>query len=152
MAEHPNRNVVDRRLGLERRVADDPNYDGPERRVASNQRRTGLERRRGAGIRRDEDRRSAEEGEMTPGQYEFIRAIETYKKVNKKLFPTWTEVLEVIDQLGYRKVEPRTIDLPGVPDPLAADGTRPADAPPVGELADPELPPTTSKPRNSAAA
>lgn len=138
-AEEANRNVVDRRLGVDRRVAQDPNYEGPERREASD-RRTGLERRRGAGIRREEDRRSAEEGEMTPEQYEFIRAIETYKRVNRKLFPTWTEVLEVMQQLGYRKVEPRRIDLPGVPDPLAGDGTRPATAPPVGEKADPDEP------------
>ncbi len=54
---------------------------------------------------------------MTPEQFEFIRAIETYKKVNKRLFPTWTEVLEVIDQLGYRKVEARTIRLESVPEP-----------------------------------
>ena len=32
------------------------------------------------------NRRSAEEGEMTPQQYEFIRAIEMYKRVNKKPF------------------------------------------------------------------
>lgn len=53
---------------------------------------------------------------MTAEQFEFIQAIETYKKVNKKLFPTWTEVLEVINQLGYQKVEPRTIELDGVPE------------------------------------
>ena len=81
-------------------------YDGEERRVATREeRRTGLERRRGAGIRREEDRRSAEEGEMTQEQFEFIRAIEVYKRVNNKMFPTWTEVLEVMLQLGYRKVE-----------------------------------------------
>ncbi|MEM8875968.1 MAG: hypothetical protein AAGD32_17115 [Planctomycetota bacterium] len=135
---HPNRNVVDRRLGTDRRQNSDPNYDGPERRKAGSNadRRCGLERRRGAGIRREEDRRSAEEGEMTAEQYEFIRAIETYKKVNKKLFPTWTEVLEVMEQLGYRKVEARSIDLPGVPDPLAGENTRkPTDLPP-GETKD----------------
>jgi hypothetical protein len=87
----------------------------PERRVAED-RRTGLERRRGAGIRREEERRSAEEGEMTAEQFEFVMAIETYKKVNAKRFPTWTEVLEVIEQLGYQKVSPRTIELPNVPE------------------------------------
>jgi hypothetical protein len=54
---------------------------------------------------------------MTGEQFEFIRAVEAYKKVNHKLFPTWTEVLEVIMQLGYRKCEPREIDLPNVPEP-----------------------------------
>ena len=44
-------------------------------------------------------------------------AIETYKKVNKKMFPTWTEVLEVITQLGYRKVLSRNIHLENCPEP-----------------------------------
>jgi hypothetical protein len=115
-SSEPVRSVVDRRTGLDRRVQSraDANYTGPERRVGD--RRTGLERRRGAGIRRDEDRRSAEEGEMTAEQFEFVMAIETYKKVNKKLFPTWTEVLEVITQLGYKKVEARTLKLANVPE------------------------------------
>jgi len=109
--------VVDRRLGADRRQhsAEESGYDGPERRVAD--RRTGLERRRGPGRRRSDDRRSAEEGEMTAEQFEFIMAIETYKKVNKRLFPTWTEVLEVIRQLGYRKVEHRNVQLENVPEP-----------------------------------
>lgn len=112
----PLRSVVDRRTGLDRRVKSDADadYSGPERRLGD--RRTGLERRRGAGIRREEDRRSAEEGEMTEEQFEFVMAIETYKKVNKKLFPTWTEVLEVITQLGYKKVEARTLKLANVPE------------------------------------
>lgn len=110
------RDVVDRRSGLDRRqqTRAESGYTGPERRVS--ERRTGLERRRGAGIRREEERRSAEEGEMTPEQFEFVMAIEAYKKVNRKLFPTWTEVLEVITQLGYRKVEPRTLKLDAVPE------------------------------------
>ncbi len=112
------RSVVDRRSGLDRRrqSAEESGYTGPERRVASADRRTGLERRRGPGIRRDEERKLAEEGEMSAEQFEFIMAIEMYKKVNKKMFPTWTEVLEVINQLGYRKVEPRTIKLDNVPE------------------------------------
>ena len=44
-------------------------------------------------------------------------AIEAYKKVNKRLYPTWTEVLEVLQQLGYRKVEAREIRLENVPEP-----------------------------------
>lgn len=112
------RDVVDRRMGVDRRQKsrEESGYTGPERRSGID-RRTGLERRRGAGIRRDEERRSAEEGEMTIEQFEFVMAIETYKKVNKKLFPTWTEVLEVIQSLGYRKVEARSIRLENVPEP-----------------------------------
>ena len=73
-------------------------------------RRGGLERRRGPGRRRSDERRSAEEGEMTDEQFEFIMAVNEYKQVNKKPFPTWTEVLDVIIALGYRKVaEPEDI-------------------------------------------
>jgi hypothetical protein len=53
---------------------------------------------------------------MSDAQFEFIRAIDTYKKVNKRMYPTWTEVLEVFRQLGYRKVKPREVDLAGVPE------------------------------------
>jgi hypothetical protein len=111
--------VVDRRVGVDRRqkTREESGYTGPERRVATD-RRTGLERRRGPGRRRSDDRRSAEEGEMNIEQFEFIMAIETYKKVNKRMFPTWTEVLEVIHQLGYRKVERRNINLEDVPEPV----------------------------------
>jgi hypothetical protein len=91
--------VVDRRTGLERRVVD---IGSP----------TGLERRRGPGRRRTDDRRSAEEGEMTDEQFEFVLAIDTYKRLNNRPFPTWTEVLEVVKQLGYRKVAACTIKLP----------------------------------------
>ena len=54
---------------------------------------------------------------MTDEQFEFCMAIETYKKVNKRMYPTWTEVLEVIRALGYRKVAGRTIHLENVPEP-----------------------------------
>ena len=110
--------VVDRRAGLDRRQAsrDEAGYDGPERRVGDRRDSTGLERRRGPGRRRSDDRKAAEEGEMTGEQFEFVMAIETYKKVNKRLYPTWTEILEIVRQLGYRKVEGRTIKL-DVPEP-----------------------------------
>jgi len=68
------------------------------------ERRTGLERRRGPGRRRSDDRRAAEEGEMTDEQFEFLLAVNEYKRVNGRPFPTWTEVLDVIKALGYRKV------------------------------------------------
>jgi hypothetical protein len=109
---------VDRRTGVDRRHTPPElsGYTGPERRAAAD-RRTGLERRRGPGRRLSDDRRAAEEGEMTSEQFEFVMAIETYKKVNKRLYPTWTEILEVISQLGYRKVLPRNVRLENCPEP-----------------------------------
>ena len=70
------------------------------------------------GRRRSDDRKSAEEeGEMSEYQFEFVMAIQTSKKVNKKMYPTWTEILEIVNQLGYRKVLPRKIrlDMPESP-------------------------------------
>lgn len=94
-------------------------YSGTERRAKTRRsedrrslvdRRSGLDRRRGPGRRRSDDRRAAEEGEMTDEQFEFIMAVNEYKRVNKRPFPTWTEVLDVIQALGYRKVaEPQDI-------------------------------------------
>jgi hypothetical protein len=119
--EGPDRrqSVLDRRTGADRRQAsrDQAGYTGPERRVAERRDTTGLERRRGPGRRRSDDRKAAEEGEMTSEQFEFVMAIETYKKVNKRMYPTWTEVLEVIRQLGYRKVAHRSIHLENCPEP-----------------------------------
>jgi hypothetical protein len=110
---------VDRRAGLDRRqlTAEQSGYTGPERRSDEERRGTGLERRRGPGRRLADDRKSAEEGEMNPYQFEFVMAIQTYKKVNKRLYPTWTEILEILVQLGYRKIEHRDIKLENVPEP-----------------------------------
>ena len=106
--------VIDRRAGADRRQMsrDAAGYAGPERRVAERREDTGLERRRGPGRRRTDDRKSAEEGEMTDEQFEFVMAVDTYKRLNNRPFPTWTEVLEVVKQLGYRKVAASTIKLP----------------------------------------
>ncbi len=90
---------------------DEP-FDGPDRRGGDRRRsvidrRSGLDRRRGPGIRRTEERRSAEEGEMTQEQFDFIKAVNEYKQVNHRPFPTWTEVLDIVTALGYRKVADR---------------------------------------------
>ena len=94
------RTGVDRRAGVDRRLID---MGTP----------TGLERRRGPGRRRTDDRRSAEEGEMSDEQFEFVLAVDTYKRLNNRPFPTWTEILEVVKQLGYRKVAASTLNLTG---------------------------------------
>ncbi len=93
-----NASVVDRRAGLQRRT--------PRPGAATN-----LERRRGPGRRRTDFMRSAEEGEMTPEQFMFIMAVDSFKRVNGLTFPTWTEVLEVIRKLGYRKTMPTELNL-----------------------------------------
>lgn len=41
--------------------------------------------------------------EVTPDVLEFINALDDYKKDKNRPFPTWSEVLEVVKGLGYRK-------------------------------------------------
>lgn len=43
---------------------------------------------------------------MNEEQLDFIKAIDEYKRVNHRPFPTWTEVLDVLLYLGYRRVAP----------------------------------------------
>ncbi len=82
-----------------------------ERRKQVVERRVGLDRRRGPGRRLSPERKAAEEGQMNDEQFEFLMAIDEYKRKNQRPFPSWTEVLEVIKALGYRKVaEPQSLE------------------------------------------
>ncbi|MHC4532358.1 MAG: hypothetical protein ACYS6K_00250 [Planctomycetota bacterium] len=88
----------------------DKEHNTEERRCEQNRResvvdrRLGLDRRRGPGRRLTDERKAAEQGQMSDEQFEFIMAIDEYKRMNSKRFPTWTEVFEVIKAMGYRKV------------------------------------------------
>ena len=95
-----DRDVVDRRSGIDRRALQDASS-------------TNLERRRGPGRRLSDFVKAAEEGEMTQEQFLFLLAIDTFKRVNGKSFPNWTDVLEVVRKLGYRKTMPSELDLGG---------------------------------------
>lgn len=98
---------------------------GPDRRQSVvDLRPTGLERRRGPGRRRSDFMKAADEGEMNQEQFLFIKAIDAFKRVNQRPYPTWTEVLEVMRKLGYRKTAASTLDLPA-----AEDWTEAPDAP-----------------------
>ena len=62
---------------------------------------------------------------MNREQFLFLVAIEEFKRVNGKAFPNWTDVLEVIRKLGYRKPLASSVDLRG----RAEDFTERPDAP-----------------------
>ncbi len=128
----PPGTVVDRRLGLDQRSREDadprksrkttlvPDTSSSNSRPASlipaDYGRTGLERKRGRGRRLSEFTKAAEEGEMTTEQFLFLMAIDAFKKGNDRMFPTWTDVLEVIRLLGYRKTMPTELNLPSAED------------------------------------
>jgi len=105
-----------RREGADRRSSKPSNFGGPERR-ASRDRRVVQDRRRGVDRRDDQDRRYAlrrkqdqeafqkrvEEGELTLEEIEFVRAIDRYKRKFNRPFPTWSEILAIVKELGYTK-------------------------------------------------
>lgn len=74
-------------------------------------RRSGMDRRRGPGRRRGEVRRAAEEGEISGELLEFIMAIDEYKRINERPFPSWSEIFEIVQYLGYRKVAERAVHI-----------------------------------------
>ena len=41
-------------------------------------------------------------------EVEFMKAMDDYKRRSGRMFPTWSEVLEVLRDLGYRKVAEQT--------------------------------------------
>jgi len=93
--------VVEQRLGANRRVSD-------RRRFPSQGQPPGEERRVEA-RRKTERRRQIDpttcERDYTGDEVEFMSAMDTYKRRSGRAVPTWSEVLEVIRSLGYRKVE-----------------------------------------------
>jgi len=100
---------------------------GPDRRqsvVDTRNSETGFERRRGPGRRRSDFMRQADEGELSREQYLFVMAIDAYKRANDRPYPAWTEVLEVIRKLGYRKTCAMQVQLDG-----CEDWQEPVDAP-----------------------
>jgi hypothetical protein len=106
----------DRRARADRRSGKPSNFAGAERR-ASHDRRVRPDRRNGADRRAGPDRRRAfrriedqeafqkrvEEGDLTLEEIEFVRAVDRYKRKFNRPFPTWSEVLAILKELGYTK-------------------------------------------------
>jgi len=105
-----------RRGDADRRKGKPSNYAGPERREPRD-RRVLPDRRRGGDRRAGQDRRYAlrrkedqeafqkrvEEGELTLEEIEFVRAIDRYKRKFNRPFPTWSEILAIVKELGYTR-------------------------------------------------
>jgi hypothetical protein len=80
------------------------------------ERRSGKDRRLEKGERRRQVDPTTCEKDYSDEEIIFMKAMDLYKRANRRPFPTWSEVLEVLRSLGYRKVEVATA-LPGVPIP-----------------------------------
>ena len=82
-------NVTRRQSAKDRRAVAEPVFPGAERRK--------VERRRQI------DPTTCER-DYRPDEVEFMKAMDDYKRRSGRQFPTWSEVLEVIRDIGYRKV------------------------------------------------
>lgn len=96
----PDAPIVERRARPERR--------GPDRRRTSvpvpDDRRKGTDRRAQAD-RRDQGKRAGEY-DLDADTLEFIAAVNRFKEASGKPFPTWSELLGILRDLGYEKQNP----------------------------------------------
>jgi hypothetical protein len=84
----------DRRAGSDRRKKNIP---------VAVERRSGKDRRQQGERRRQIDPTTCER-DYSDDEIAFMKAMDQYKRDNRRPFPTWSEVLEVLRALGYRKV------------------------------------------------
>jgi hypothetical protein len=86
------------------------------------ERRSGKERRgKDLGERRRQVDPTTCEKDYSDEEIVFMKAMDQYKRANRRPFPTWSEVLEVLRSLGYRKTEDAEA-LPGLPIQPRAQG------------------------------
>lgn len=101
--------VTDRRNGDRRQHNDRRKRSIP----VAVERRAGKDRRQKVERRRQVDPTTCEK-DYSDEEIIFMKAMDQYKRANHRQFPTWSEVLEVLRSLGYRKTEEAT-ELPGLP-------------------------------------
>ena len=97
---------VDRRNETQRRAT------GADRRKnnvpVTDEQRTG--ERRKVARRRQIDPTTCER-DYSGDEIEFMHALDDYKRANGRMFPTCSEILEVVRKLGYQKGNPDDLDL-----------------------------------------
>lgn len=83
-------NETGRRSTKERRTKKVENFESEDRRE---------------GKRRRQIDPTTCERDYSNDEIEFMRALDEYKRKNKRMFPTCSEMLEVLRELGYQKVD-----------------------------------------------
>lgn len=91
----------DRRSASDRRTKEAPVAVAVERRQ--------LERRAKVSRRRQIDPTTCER-EYSDDELQFMQAMETYKRTSGRMFPTCSEVLEVLRGLGYSKAPAAAVE------------------------------------------
>ena len=110
---------VDRRASKDRRAASDRREKSQPVKVE----RRKIERREKVSRRRQIDPTTCER-DYSIEEIEFMSALEEYKRSSGRMFPTCSEILEVIQNLGYRKLPagPPADPPAAPPDPPTATG------------------------------
>src|SRR5579871_6912483 len=96
----------------------DPRANANDRRkrnlpVAIERRKANSAAKRRSSERRRQIHPTTCERDYTDEEIAFMKAMDQYKRDNRRPFPTWSEVLEVLRALGYRQVAEPTC-LPGL--------------------------------------
>ena len=103
--------VADRRKRDRRKVSEDRRK---KQIPVAIDRRTGEDRRQVGERRRQIDPTTCER-DYNDEEIVFMKAMDQYKRDNRRPFPTWSEVLEVLRALGYRKTD-ETSPITGSPE------------------------------------
>ena len=99
----------DRRKKADRRKKDEP--------VKVERRK--LERREKVSRRRQIDPTTCER-DYTPEEIEFMQALDDYKRRSGRMFPTCSEILEVIREMGYVKTVAQAVSASTKSEPMEA--------------------------------
>ncbi len=87
-------------------AADDRRENALDRRAKAERRKgteTVAKERRGAPGERRKVERRINEYRLKPEVLEFINAVNDFKSVRQKPFPTWSEIFQILMDLGYRR-------------------------------------------------
>jgi hypothetical protein len=102
-----------------RDVISEPLPEAEDQSSAWTNRRATEQASRAAHARKKSGRRrfvdpTTSEREYTKAEVEFMLAMKEYKQRSGRMFPTWSEVLEVLRELGYEKVAPSDLTMASV--------------------------------------
>ncbi len=123
--------TIDRRRTAGRRSEDKDTASKPSQPTKSTAPAPKLERRKKVNRRRQIDPTTCER-DYTDDEIQFMNALDEYKRTSGRMFPTCSEVLEVVRSLGYVRLSPselaeRQAD-PSAADPAAATDNAEVDA------------------------
>jgi hypothetical protein len=97
----------DQRTGEDRRDGEERRTDGDRRGESTGhdpERRSGEDRRkRGPEAERRKVERRINEYRLRAEVLEFINAVNEFKSVRQKPFPTWSEIYDIFVGLGYKR-------------------------------------------------